>query len=115
MTAKTTPKTEAQIKRLNQDTVQNLVKKQIMTLLGKPKDLWRIDVNLLGHGRARVNVWRRENIKTENKGGLIGALGSSNELTETTHITDSFYIRLTETAAIETASPPIERRYQLAG
>ena len=116
MTAKAatpTVKTEPEAK-LDKDAAGRQVKEQVIALLGKPKDLWRIDVHLYGQGRARVNVWRRENIKAQNKGGLMGALGRSDDLVETTHITDSFFVHLSETAVIEHANPPIERRYQLA-
>ena len=116
MAAKTTTpiKTESEAK-LTQDDAQRQVKEQVIALLGKPKDLWRVDVHLLGRGRARVNIWRRENIKAPNKGGLMGVLGRDSDLVEITHITDSFFVHLSETAVIECASPPIERRYQLAG
>ena len=51
-------------------------------------------------------------VRAENKGGLMGALGhSSDELVEQIHITDTHYLWLSPSAIIESANPPIERRY----
>lgn len=90
--------------------VKAKVREQVFALLGKPSDLYRIDVHLYRSGRARVNVWRRFMKKPEEKGGFMGSLGGS-DLVEVTMITDSFYLHLSTTAIIECANPEIIRRY----
>lgn len=86
------------------------IREQVIALLGKPKDLYRVDIHLYRAGRARVNVWRREMVKAEQGGGIMGAMGQP-ELVETTRITDTHYLWLSKSAIIESANPPIERRY----
>ena len=92
------------------DRVHAKVKEQVIALLGKPKDLWRIDVHLYRAGTARVNIWRTVKVKPESIGGFLGALGQP-DLIRRTYITDSFYLRLSKSAVIESANPAIERRY----
>ena len=92
------------------ERVKAKITEQVTALLGSPDDLYRVDVHLYRPGRARINIWRRELVRTEKKGGFLGALGKP-ELVETTRITDSFYLHLSKSAIIEAASPAIQRRY----
>ena len=102
--------------KLNARTTQKLknvrakVREQVIALLGKPDDLWRLDVHLYQGGKARVNVWQRQMARPEKKGGFMGSMGKP-ELTEVTQINDSFYVRISKTAIIESANPEIQRRY----
>jgi len=97
--------TEVKVER-----VKAKVREQVIALLGKPDDLYRLDVHLYKNGRARTNVWRRFMERPEGKGGFMGSLGGS-DLIEVTKITDSFYLHLSTTAIIESADPEIVRRY----
>ena len=107
MTATATPKSTTKPKTVR---VHAKVKEQVIALLGKPKDLWRIDVHLYRAGSARVNVWRTIRVKPGKTGGFMGALGEPDLIKRTT-ITDSFYLKLSKSAVIESASPTINRRY----
>lgn len=106
--------TEQRSSRSNKlDRVKAKIKEQVFALLGRPRDVWRVDVHLYDYGRARINIWRRERVRPEKESGFIGALGKP-ELIDRTHITDSFYLYLSKSAIIEQASPQIKRRYQVS-
>ena len=108
MTTIATPESPAVKPKAKANRVRDKIKEQVIALLGKPKDLWRVDVHLYPAGTARVNVWRTVKIKP--KGGFMSALGES-DLIEHTEITDSHYLRLSKSAVIESANPTIKRRY----
>ena len=103
-------KSETKPEKKNKGKARSEIKEQVLALLGKPKDLYCVDVCLYQSRRARVNIWRREMAPAQTKGGIMGAMGKP-ELIEITHITDSHYLCLSETAIIESANPPIERKY----
>lgn len=107
MTADPKPKTNAD-KTDKTDNVIDKVKEQILATIGKPQDLYKIDVHLYQGGSARVNIWRTVKEKPKSKRGLVG---SYDQIIERTVITDSYYLRLSKSAVIENANPPIERRY----
>jgi len=111
----TRPKSKSKAKinktnRIEDNRIKDKVKEQVIALLGKPDDLWRLDIHLYQGERARVNIWQRGMIRAEEQGGFMGAMGKP-ELVEITHITDSFYLRLSKTGIIESANPPILRKY----
>ena len=91
------------------DKVVGKIKEQILATLGRPRDLYKIDVHLYRAGSARVNIWRNVKEKPGNKGGLMGSFDS--DIVERRVITDSHYLRISKSAVIENANPPIERRY----
>ena len=90
------------------ERVKAKIQEQVIALLGKPDDLYRIDVHFYTAGRARINIWRREPVRARKKGGFFEP---KPDLIETTHITDSFYLHLDKAATIKTTSPAIKRRY----
>lgn len=101
-----TPKIKRKTSRKKTASIKAKIEEQILALLGKPDDLWRIDVHLYQAGRARVNIWQRRITQIKTGGSL-----AKTELTEITQITDSHYLALSPTAIIVTANPPITRRY----
>ena len=108
MNATANPKPKAKVDKT--DKVESKVKEQILATLGKPRDLYKIDVHLYRAGSARVNIWRNVKEKPTNKGGLMGSFDQS-DIVERRIITDSHYLRLSPSAIIETANPPIARKY----
>ena len=111
MHATTNPKPQAKADKTDKtDRVEDKIKEQVLATLGKPRDFYRIDVHLYRGGSARVNVWRTVKDKPANKGGLMGSFDQS-DIVEQRVITDSHYLSLSKSAVIETANPPIARKY----
>jgi hypothetical protein len=101
------PKSKPKSDKTKIEKVKTRVKEQILAALGKPPKLWRIDVHLYKHGRARVNIW--QNKKREPTKGVLGP--HEDVIIDQKIITDSHYLWLSKTAIIEEASPPIQRKY----
>ncbi|MBW2672194.1 MAG: hypothetical protein JRD89_02105 [Deltaproteobacteria bacterium] len=102
------PKSKPKSDKTKIEKVKTRIKKQILDILGKPPKLWRVDVHLYNHGKARVNIWqsrKREPIK-----GTFGQ-HEDDTIVDPKIITDSHYLWLSKTATIEKANPPLERKY----
>lgn len=83
------------------------IKDYVLVALGKPKDLWRVDVILYSDHCGRINVWRTIEVSSETK----GAFSTKSTFVERAVITDSFYFWLAPAGTIKATNPPIKRRY----
>lgn len=92
------------------NTVKATIRDEALKALGIPNDLYRVDVHLYAARKGRVNVWRTEMVQPAKGKGFIGAMGKT-ELVEQTHITDSFFLRLTKDGNIKSADPEIKKKY----
>ena len=102
------PTTTEQKPKITPTDVRDRITKQVLELLGRPNDLWRVDVHLYQGRKARVNIWRTLQIETTP--GYSAVLHRT-IFSDHKRITDSFYLRLTPAAEIIDASPAIIKKY----
>lgn len=79
---------------------------QVLERLGRPDDLYRVDIRKVGKGRARINVWRSLPIEPTMRFGMVERSCFSHKH----QITDSFYCQVDNGTLINT-NPNIKRRY----
>ena len=82
------------------------IEQQVFARLGRPTDLFRIDVNQVGKGRARVNVWRSLPMEATIRFGVA----EESCFSDRQQITDSFYCWIAD-GVVTHSKPLIERRY----
>jgi hypothetical protein len=90
----TTSQSEMDMSRQRRDMLSDRIRKQIVRSLGSPVDLLKMQVQPIGEGRYRVNVF-------------VGKDYSSGR------IADSFFLTTDEEGKILTSSPEIVRVYDL--
>ena len=84
-----------EIKKNKQSDHSFIIKEAVLERLGKPTNLWKIDVIHLWDNRYRVNMWCE-------KKGRIGS---------TYRITDSFFVITSPEGGIVESRPQIVKRY----
>jgi hypothetical protein len=81
-----------QLARQKRDTLNELIAKQVVQLLGSPTDLFNVQVRPLGGDRYRVNIF-------------VGKYATS------ARIADSFFLTADDEGKILNSSPEIARLY----